>query len=656
VGWQGFTRPLLRSDRVQRVGFSADGRVWALSLEQGVKSHAAFLPATEQGQSASGWPSAAALAALFESPLGLRAPSGGLWVFDEGLPGLTALGGGAREPAFHPDPLDNVGAPLLAGPNGRLLHQGHQLLLSASPSSAPAPLTAPRPGAPAPLSFVPSRQTLSFGPYVGFGADARRGAVSVSQGVWGAHSFGLTYEGARYGALDGLPSDSVRDVALDPLGQAWVAARGGVAHRRQGRFYLYPLAPALGAAAGDLFAVEVDREGRAWVGARGGVWRFDGVRFYAVGDLSGAPLPPTYDLLTGAGGVLWAATAEGLYRRVARAAGALGPGEDPLAFERVSLSPELEPPLTALAQMTDGRLLAASPRGLFVRAPEGAARQYTDADGLPSAEVVDVRVVAAGLEGLAWVSTSAGLARFTAPLARAASPAPGAPPPSPQVSVDEAGITWVRVPGAYVRATSSAPPSAARWVEGFEVSREELTAAQWAALSGEPLLEPSPPGEGARPLAAPDPAALAAALAALGPVTDARGDAWALGLPTHEEWALLAQGGRATREGLYPWAEAPLWGEGVTCDQARTEECGAEVGAPCGAPLGGGPLALCDLGGNASEWAWGGAAGWLAVGGSALAPAREARVTARVEAGAADAEVRAPSAARGARLVRRPAP
>jgi ligand-binding sensor domain-containing protein len=665
VGWQGFTRPLLRSDKVQRVGFSADGRVWALSLELGVKSHAAFNPTTEVGQSASGWPAAHTLAALLPSPMGLRAPSGALWVFDEALPGLTALALSdlgaplslslSREPHFHPDPLDNTGAPLLEGPNGRLLHQGHQLIITPSEASATTPPTSPTSGAaPAPLTFVPSRSTLSFGPYVGFGADARRGAVSASQGVWGAHPEGLTYEGTLYTALDGLPTASVRDVDLDLLGQAWVAARGGVSHRRQGRFYTYPLSPTLGAAAGELFAVEVDREGRAWVGARGGVWRFDGVRFHAVGDLSGAALPPTYDLLTGAGGELWAATAGGLYRRVARDPSTLPAGVDPLAFELVSLVTGGEPTLTALAQMTDGRLLAASPRGLFARTPQGVTRQYTEADGLPSAEVVDVRVVEAGLEGLAWVSTSAGLARFTDPLSGPLDLTAGpARDPSPPMSADEAGVTWVSVAGAYLSATSSEPPSASAWVEPFEVSRQELTVAQWASLTGE--LAP-PADEGALPLIVSDPAAFAATLAALSPLTDARGRRWSLSLPTHEEWALLAQGARPTHAGLYPWSEAPLWGEGVTCDQANTAECGAEVIPPCGAPLGGGPLALCDLGGNVSEWALGAGAGWLLMGGSALSPSREARVTAVVVAASAEASARAPVAARGVRLVRRPAP
>ena len=648
LGWEGFTRPLLVSDKVRRVGFGLDGQLWVLSLEADLKRTVIFDPVTEERVVRAGWPAAHEMATLLETEHGVRAPSGALWSFDEDLPGLRAsavdsIGDPTShdlslEPSFHTLPLVSASAPLIAGPSGMLLYQGYALTLSADLSEEEG---------------VPSRDSLSFTPYLGSGGDGHRSAVTRSQDIWATHSEGLSLNEARFTTLDGLPSNVVRDVDLDPLDQAWVATANGVAHRRQGRFFNYQLreraTQSASASANNCFAIELDREGRAWVGAQGGVWQFDGVRFREAYTTTDEPLPTTLDLYTDRAGVLWAATSAGLYRRVALSPEDIVEGGSPFAFEHIELIPELEPMLTSLTQTGDGRLVMGSPRGLFVRAVDGVTAQYTARDGLPATEVVGVYTVPFTEEGLIWVSTASGLARFIAPIPSAAQVERSSvvEDPYPPFTTDGNGITWIAMEGGYVQSTPSTPPSEARWVEPFEVSRSELTALQWATLSGGAI-----PSAGELPAHAPDGLALFSEVESLPIQTDAQGLSWGLSLPDHEEWALLTQAGRLENVALYPWTEGHPWDEGVSCDRANLLGCEEGVVAPCSYPLGQTAQALCDLSGNASEWV-SSPLGMMSLGGGALSASTELRVTSRVLEEAPNAEARAPSEARGFRLIRR---
>lgn len=650
LGWEGFTRPLLVSDKVRRIGFGLDGRVWVLSLEADLKRTVIFDPETEAKEVRSGWPAAYEMAIILESEQGIRAPSGALWSYDESLPGLEATAIDAQgnissqdlnlEPHFHPLPLMNESAPLLAGPSGLLLYQGYALSLSADLNETEA---------------FPSRDTLSFASYFGNGSDGHRSAISRAQDIWSTHSDGLSFNETRYTTLDGLPSNVVRDVDLDPLDQAWVATAQGVAHRRQGRFFVYQLreraTQAASSTANNCFAVELDREGRAWIGAQGGVWQFDGVRFREVYTLNNQPMPTTLDLLTDRDGILWAATTSGLYRRVSLNPVDIVEGGSPFAFEHIELIPNLEPVLTSLTQSGDGRLLMGSSRGLFVRAVDGITTQYTAHDGLPATEVVSVFTVPFTEEGLIWVATTAGLARFIAPIPPAAQVERSSVVANsyPNFSIDGNGITWIQMEGGYVRSTPSTPPSEARWVENFQVSRSELTEEQWAILSGGVI-----PSHGTLPVHAPDGLALFAEVESLPLQVDTQGVTWGLALPNHEEWALLTQSGRYENVDLYPWVEAHPWDEGATCDRTNRLGCSEEMIIPCAHPLGHTAQALCDLSGNASEWV-STDFGMMSLGGSVLSPTAELRVTSRVLESASNAETRAPSEARGFRLIRRAA-
>jgi formylglycine-generating enzyme required for sulfatase activity len=283
-----------------------------------------------------------------------------------------------------------------------------------------------------------------------------------------------------------------------------------------------------------------------------------------------------------------------------------------------------------------------------VRAVDGRATQYTAADGLPATEVVSVFTTPYQEEGLIWVATASGLARFIAPIAPAAQVEQSSiiAEPYPAFTLDQYGVTWVQVEGGYLRSTPSSPPSEAAWVEDFEVSRTEITRGQWALLTGT-----IPPAEAALPQLNADGLSTLSEVESLPAISDLNSSTWGLSLPTHEEWALLTQSGRLENASLYPWPEAQPWDEGPSCDRANQLSCGGALREPCLSPLGQSAHGLCDLSGNASEWVV--ADEMMSLGGGAFSSSFELRVTSRVLESDPQASTRAPEAARGFRLIRR---
>lgn len=641
-GWLGFTRPILRSDRVQQVGFTDDGRVWVLSRE-GTSSY--VILDGEIHEQHSGSPSAEEMATITESRFGVHSSSNTIWYFDADLPGLVSeLPNGASgdpEITFHPLPLDNRGAPLITGPNGQLLHQGYQLVLTPSDEEEGTPVIGG--GRNEGPSFALLGE-LGFGTYIGPAPESTRSEISPLKGMWSANSFGVKLNDTLYVEESGLPSNRVRDVAIDTLDQVWVATAKGLVHRRLGRFYAYYPGGQEGdidynSKANEIYAVEVDRENRAWFGTEAGVFYFDGVRIRPVYGQFNQSLPPTFDLFVDHLGTLWAGTSKGLFRRLAKPAGEVGLGEAPFEFEHLSLIPGFEPMLTRVKGSVDGRIYAASPRGFFVRSPDGQTQQYSERDGLPSNRVHDLFVIDTIPDPLVWISTDTGLTRYVASLRELNSEELNevVSNPYPPFSVDASGILWVTLEGGYIEKAPSDSSSRPVFLFPFEVSRSEITNTQWAHLSD----GPAPPlAQAYLPRIVANPDALSTILPA------------EMSLPTQSEWEVIALGDRLQHHTLYPWVESYPWFEGPQCERVRSAQCGQGVASVCLHPLGQTSQGLCDVGGNATEWALGND-GWVILGGGALSDESELRLTQRVSQDDVNAEVRAPSAARGFRLVKR---
>jgi sulfatase modifying factor 1 len=204
-----------------------------------------------------------------------------------------------------------------------------------------------------------------------------------------------------------------------------------------------------------LGAVAVDDDGGAWVGSPrgGGILRItaEGAVTRWAPDRH-LPDAAVHDLLQ-YDGLLWLATDSGLTRfadeqfvprdggsavRAILAGDSLWVGSD-TGLRQGSRQIDLPPgaSIRALAA-ADDRLWAGGPEGLFEVAPDGTVVAHTDA--LPSPSVRDLSV---DVDGVLWVATSGGLARFDGAW-RSLGAAEGLPSPVLwAVHADSRGGVWV---------------------------------------------------------------------------------------------------------------------------------------------------------------------------------------------------------------------
>jgi hypothetical protein len=575
------------------------------------------------------------MADITESTYGVVSPSGSIWYFDETLPSLVSQGQGAEEDVeFHPLALNNEGGPFSLSPYQHMVFQRHQLALVPGPEGETPQGT---------VDFA-LLGDVDFVPYIGPAPAATRADLDSTTGLWSAHAFGTQFNDTLYIEEDGLPSIRTRDVGVDALDQVWVATAQGLVHRRLGRFYPYypggePLEGNPLLKANQIYSVEIDRENRAWFGTEAGLFYFDGIRIRPVYTTEGASLPPVYDLFVDHYGVLWIATAQGLYRRLARSLAEINFNEAPFEAEHLSLIPGFEPSLTRIQGTFDDRIFAASPRGLFLRSADGITRQFTRLDGLPSTRVHDVFVINTYPDPLVWVSTDLGLSRYSSPLRElnAEETHTTITQPYPPFSIDGSGLMWISFEGGYFEEAPSDPTSTPIFLFPFEMTQSEVTRSQWAML----INEAQPPSNLALlPQIANDPQALQALLPD------------EMDLPTQAEWELTAQGDRLQHHRLYAWGETFPWYEGIQCERVNSQQCGRGLTSVCQLPLGQTEQGLCDLNGNATEWVWS-KTEWRLAGGGGESNEIELRLINRVQLDDPTASVRAPETSRGFRLVKR---
>ena len=196
---------------------------------------------------------------------------------------------------------------------------------------------------------------------------------------------------------DGLPAAWVSAVLPSRAGYLWVATPEGLVRFDGARFAVFNRGNAPGLPADGIRALHESRDGRLWVGTSRGL---------AVGDARGrGPFERVAALrdlpigsVDGADGVVWATTAEGVWRLEDGRATQLGatPGQHGESYRALRVDPS-------------GGFWLATAHGL-VRA-DGTGRatsSFTVRDGLPSDDVLSVLV---DREGTVWVGTGAGMAR-----------------------------------------------------------------------------------------------------------------------------------------------------------------------------------------------------------------------------------------------------
>jgi len=150
-----------------------------------------------------------------------------------------------------------------------------------------------------------------------------------------------------------------------------------------------------------VFDIAQTRDGYLWAATQGGLVRFDGVRFTVFSTRTEPSVRSDYftTLHEDRSGVLWAGTA----------------GSGLFTVRNGRLQPFAAAPagadfINALYEDADGTLWIAMTGGLS-RLAGGKLTTFTTADGLPSAAV---RSVTRDTQGTVWVATEGGIARFTA--------------------------------------------------------------------------------------------------------------------------------------------------------------------------------------------------------------------------------------------------
>ena len=227
-----------------------------------------------------------------------------------------------------------------------------------------------------------------------------RSIACRSDAVWVGTTAGLVeVRGTTqrlYTAKDGLAEDDILSLHEGADGSLWVGTRGGFSRLRNGEFENF--LPQDGLSQSSVSSLYEDHEGSLWVGTKQGLNEFVDGRAVPYTVNEGLPSNQTGPLFQDSNGVIWIGTLDrGLARFDGRHFPSLTVGQG-LSSNSV----------LALADFK-GAVWAGTNRGLNVLEGGRVSRQMTTRDGLPSDEI---RAIYPDANGVLWVGTEAGLARF----------------------------------------------------------------------------------------------------------------------------------------------------------------------------------------------------------------------------------------------------
>jgi ligand-binding sensor domain-containing protein len=114
---------------------------------------------------------------------------------------------------------------------------------------------------------------------------------------------------------DGLPSDDIRDVAVDPDGTIWLATGAGVASFNGTAFTVYTAASNPGLANDDVYAIAVMSNGDVWAGTDFGASRLSAGAWTTFTTADGLGDNEVKNIKQAPNGDIWLATINGATRR-----------------------------------------------------------------------------------------------------------------------------------------------------------------------------------------------------------------------------------------------------------------------------------------------------------------------------------------------------
>ena len=203
----------------------------------------------------------------------------------------------------------------------------------------------------------------------------------------------------NYTYLDGLASDKIMDIQVDPAGRLWFATLDGVSVYDGNAFQR--LGQGDGLYVGTVNCVAFDASGSAWLGQEKGLFQWVNSRFVArpTEVLGGESTSRKYitSLKPLSDGAVWVGTLAGALR--------LG-GAGPLTLTVSNGLPGSN--VFALQTTPDGSLWLGTEAGL-VRWQAGKLHPITTEDGLPVPKVFDIAVAP---DKAVWLATAKGLCRW----------------------------------------------------------------------------------------------------------------------------------------------------------------------------------------------------------------------------------------------------
>jgi signal transduction histidine kinase/ligand-binding sensor domain-containing protein len=271
---------------------------------------------------------------------------------------------------------------------------------------------------------------------------ARLGGLVVTTCLWIVTTGGALAQPAsrlivdQWRVEDGLPQNTVTSIAQDDRGYLWIATRKGLARFDGAQFVQQARIGSIDFTTMRLTGVLPQADGSVWVSTYGqGVYRIANGQATQYDADDGVPHEVVWDIARDRGGRIWISTSRGARYWDGRRWQAPQLPAD-VATDGVNV----------VYQSRDKRVwLATSRHGVVSVSADGAVRQYSVAQGLPSATATSV---AETPDGAIWVATPLGVGKIEGQTITPFGPKDGLPVERVlQVMVDRRGTLWMATHG-----------------------------------------------------------------------------------------------------------------------------------------------------------------------------------------------------------------